>query len=132
MNFNLGALLRLALHYSLPHRANRQEWWSAHIVAITISFILGILPLIVWETIEFLSVVGLFPKVIAEHLNALIEIILIVVIAIPILYTSLVVSIKRLHDLGHSGFWWLINLLIIPIPFFILYLGLAKSKTAKE
>lgn len=125
---NIKNLLQLALHTSLPHKANRIEWLSAHVVAITISFVLGILPLIVWETVEFLAVVGLFPKDIAQHLSIIVELVLIVAIIIPILYTSLVVSIKRLHDLGRSGWWYLINLTGIAIPFFILYLAFGKSK----
>lgn len=125
---NFKNLFQLALHHSLPNKANRKEWWSAHIIALSISLILGVFPLIVWETVEFLALVGIFPKDIAKHVSIIVELVLMVVIAIPILYTYMIVSIKRLHDLGYSGWWWLVNLLIVPIPFFILYIGFAKSK----
>ncbi len=128
MIMNFKNLLQLALHTSQPHKAGRLEWLSAHVVAITISFILGIVPLIIWETIEFLAVIGIFPDKQSESISTIVEVILMVVIVVPLLYTSLVVSIKRLHDLGHSGWWYSINLLVIPIPFFILYLAFVKSK----
>lgn len=121
-------LFQLAFHHSLPHKANRLEWLSAHLVAIAISFILGVFPLVIWETVEFLSVVGIFPEDKIKPLSTMVEIILMLVIILPLLYTSLVVSIKRLHDLGHSGWWWLVNLTIIAIPFFIFYLAFAESK----
>lgn len=125
---NFKNLFQLALHTSLPHRANRREWWSAHIVALGISLALGVFPLVIWETIEFLAVVGLFPRDIAEHVSLIIEFILMAVILIPLIYTYIVASIKRLHDLGVSGWWWLVNLTVIGIPFFIFYLGFTKSK----
>ena len=128
---NISSLIKSSLHYRLPEKINRAEWLSGFLVALMISFILGIFPLIVWETIEFLALVDILPIQFAESL-AVVEMILSILITIPILYTFVVSSIKRLHDLGLSGWWVIINLTFVAVPFFILYLGFTKSEIDKE
>ena len=48
-------------------------------------------------------------------------------LAIPILYSSAIISIKRLHDRDHSGWYWLIMLIPFVNIVFFLYLLFAPS-----
>lgn len=132
MIINFKNLFLLALHYSFPYKASRKDWWLSHVIALGISFVLGIFPFIIWETIEFFALVGIFPGEVIEQVSFIVEVILITLIFIPISYTYTVVSIKRLHDLGRSGWLFMLNFLIITIPFFILYLGFTKSEASGE
>lgn len=116
---SLKRLLQVSFHFTEPKKIDRKDWWLAFIYPIIIGFFLALFPFLVWETAFFLVVIKLLPSEIMTVLNFIVKIVAFVAFAIPFLYTYIIVSVKRLHDVGHSGFWWLINLIPV-IIFFIL------------
>lgn len=40
--------------------------------------------------------------------------------------------VRRLHDTGYSGWWLLINIFIIPIPVFLIYLACVRGATNEK
>lgn len=152
---SLKNLAKISFHFTCPNKINRKEYWLAFIYPIVIGFFLAMFPFLVWETAFFLVVIKLLPSEIMVIINFMVKFLAFISFATPLLYTYMVVSIKRLHDLGHSGFWWLINLIPVFILFitnyygqhnlwllttvtpivmslFILYVGFTKTKRSLE
>lgn len=78
-------------------RARRSEFWYFFLLVIVASIVVGILGAILGDTIGG---------------------ILAFVFALAIIVPSLSVSIRRLHDVGKSGWWYLIS--FIPLGGFVL------------
>ena len=73
-------------------RARRSEFWYFFLFVFVISFILGVIQILIWgQDANYLT--GIFSLI--------------------ILIPNIAVSIRRLHDTGRSGFWYLIG--FIPI-----------------
>lgn len=92
---------------SLFHgRIGRWHYLFSSIILCLVSFAVGILVL---GVIIMLAIAqqGLAEGIIA--LGVVVGIILAVVLGIPLLLWSLGLSVRRLHDLGHSGWWILLN-----------------------
>lgn len=47
-----------------------------------------------------------------------------IMLTLGLFLPSVSVMVRRLHDTGRSGWWWLINLTIVGIPFFIYWLAI--------
>ena len=73
-------------------RARRSEFWYFFLFVFVVSFILGVIQILIWgQDANYLT--GIFSLI--------------------ILIPNIAVSIRRLHDTGRSGFWYLIG--FIPI-----------------
>jgi uncharacterized membrane protein YhaH (DUF805 family) len=90
-------------------RARRKEYWRFILVNFIISFILGFL-------IGFINAIttkctggGFFPHCERSALVSVLQV-LSILYSIFIFSPSLAVLIRRLHDTGKSGWWWLISL----------------------
>lgn len=88
-------------------RATRKEYWCFYLINMLIYIILSLLDIML-GVYSFEAGVGIL------------SLIFILVVLIP----GLAVTFRRLHDIGRSGWWFLINLipLIGPIIFLIFML----------
>ena len=86
-------------------RARRTEYWMFTLVSIIISFLLGLIE----------GLLGIAPELDFNILSSIYSL----VIFIP----GLAVSVRRLHDIGRSGWWFLI--IFIPIIGFLILLVFA-------
>lgn len=87
-------------------RAIRSEYWYWSLFAFLVSIISSVLD------------VAMFPDVAWEPLNT--------ATALALLLPGLAVSVRRLHDVGRTGWWLLIMLTVIGI-FLILYWMIIKG-----
>jgi uncharacterized membrane protein YhaH (DUF805 family) len=90
MNWYLAVLKKYAV---FSGRAQRKEYWMFFLFNIIIAILLGIIEV----------VIGISPD--AD------ESILANIYSLAILLPSLAVSVRRLHDIGRSGWWILIGLI---------------------
>lgn len=88
-------------------RATRKEYWCFYLINMLIYIILNLLDIML-GVYSFEAGVGIL------------SLIFIIVVLIP----GLAVTFRRLHDIGRSGWWFLVNLipLIGPIIFLIFML----------
>ena len=84
-------------------RARRKEYWGFTIINISIAIILGIIGGIIKFT--FLSVI----------------------FWLAVLLPSIAIGVRRLHDIGKSGWWLLIALVPIVGALYLLYLMVQDS-----
>lgn len=73
-------------------RARRKEYWMFALFNLIISIVLGIIDGLMASSPESLGVLGLL-------------------YSLAVLLPSLAVSVRRLHDIGRSG-WWLLIVLV--------------------
>lgn len=87
-------------------RARRREYWIFSLINILIGFLLGVIE----------GIAGIAPES-DESILALLY-------SLAVLLPSLAVGVRRLHDIGKSGWWLLIGLvpLIGAIVLFIFFL----------
>jgi len=88
-------------------RARRREYWGFQLVLL-----LGYLVLLALVTMESLATIGS---------------ILIMVFGLGIIVPSLAVTVRRLHDVGKSGWWYLIGL--VPLVGLVIFLFLLMPGT---
>ncbi|WP_251423649.1 DUF805 domain-containing protein [Veillonella agrestimuris] len=86
-------------------RASRKEYWSFVLCSIMITFIAMILDEI-WGTKEAISKT----------------------IYIIFLIPSLTITIRRLHDINKSGFWYLIQIIPVLGTIYLLYLMIKPTQ----
>ena len=86
-------------------RARRTEYWMFTLVNIIISFLLGLIE----------GFLGIAPELDFSILSS--------IYSLGILIPSIAVSIRRLHDIGRSGWWFLI--VFIPFIGFLVLLVFA-------
>jgi len=103
MNWYLSTLKKYAVFRG---RAQRKEYWMFFLYNMIIFFLLGVIE----------AIVGISPE--------LDESILASIYALLLLLPSLAVGVRRLHDIGKSGWWMLLALIpvigtIILVFFFI-------------
>lgn len=103
--------LVLKKHFDFTGRARRTEYWMFSFINFLISLLVLIFDYI---QAEYTGVFGLFDLPYS------------LVVFIP----SLAVSVRRLHDTGHSGWWTLVNLIPIIGGLWFLILML-KDGTVK-
>jgi len=126
----------LSLLFSFPGRINRKQFWLA-----TVFFLMGVFALFsVYESTEFLHSLLFIPLPLMylpligyASFDTIMEtfgrqwfwygFIVMIIMIITLVIIQFAVSIKRLHDLGQSG--WLALLFFVPTLhiFFIFYLG---------
>ena len=119
----LKHLAQIAFQFTCPNKVNRKEFWLAFIYPIFIGLALSIFPVIFWETLYLLVTINVLPEKLMIIVNFMMKFIIFLAFSVPFLYTYMVVSVKRLHDINLSGFWWLINLIPVIISFVVSYLG---------
>lgn len=116
-------LAQVSFHFTCPNKANRKEFWLAFLYPAVVGLTLSVLPILIWETIYLLVVINILPEKLMIVVNFMIKFLVFLAFATPLLYTYMIVSIKRLHDLGRSGFWWLVNLIPVIVLGIMNYFG---------
>ncbi|KMM63189.1 membrane protein [Bacillus glycinifermentans] len=96
-------------------RARRKEYWMFHLFNGIISFLLLILSLIIVGLFiaELLGEGSYQAGYVVGYGGGLLAYILILIYQLAVFVPSLAVNVRRLHDIGKSGWWILIGL----IPF---------------
>ncbi len=115
-------LAQIAFHFTTPNKINKKEFWLSFIYPALIGLALSVFPILVWESIYLLVVMNILPEKLMIIINFMAKFIIFFLFTVPFLYTYMIVSIKRLHDIGRSGFWWLLNLIPVFISFVMTYL----------
>lgn len=148
---SLKNLAKISFYFTCPNRINREEWWLSFLYPMLVGLFLAMFPFIIWEAAFLLVIVDILPEKIMIIVNFMAKLLAFFAFAVPMFYTFAIASIKRLHDLGHSGWWFGINIIpmlvmfimnyfekdiwfiltkVIPMTMFLftLYVGFAKSK----
>lgn len=109
-------------------RASRSEFWYFVLFSIIISFLVGVLGNILGmsysipiDSVQFLNETSELVKTTVVQPISLLQIAFGLIIFIP----SLAISVRRLHDIGKSGWWYLIAFIpllgaLILLIFFVL------------
>ncbi|MBR2509888.1 MAG: DUF805 domain-containing protein [Lentisphaeria bacterium] len=101
----------LSSSFSFSGRATRKEFWIFTIINFIIFFILGI-------------ICAALSAIISNDAPYFLLVLLSVILIVP----SISLTVRRLHDVGLSGFWvWYLNPTGLPIIFVVYLLGLDKS-----
>ena len=112
----MDEIIALVNHYKnrlklFTGRATRKEFWTSIIANF---ILLGVI----------LGICSMFSSKFESSIPYVLALIAIIIISI----TSIAVTVRRLHDLGLSGFWiWYLNPAGLPIIFVVYLLGLDKS-----
>ena len=93
-------------------RANKAEFWQFVLVFVVISVAFSLL----------MSIFG------GVNILRMIFMILNVIVSLALLVPSIAVSIRRMHDIGKSGVWVLINLLPIIGSIWFIVLAVKESE----
>ena len=89
------AFKRFWMNWSLNGRSSRSEVWFAVLANFILGFLIGIV----------IAVIGVIVPALAEVADILFSLL--------ILWPSIAIVVRRLHDIGKSGWWYWISL----IPF---------------
>ena len=104
MNYYLDVLKKYAV---FSGRANRKEYWYFFLFNIIISIVLSVI----------VNVIGHGANIIS------------ILYSLAVLVPSLAVAVRRLHDIGKSGWWILITLIPLVGPIWLIILLAMRSKT---
>ncbi len=113
--------------FTFKGRASRGQYWSFTLINIIIPVIVFIFLMTV-DQVERSEDLALHDPVAASGMMDLAIVILSIfaVYCVVVLIPSIAVTVRRLHDRNHSGWWvfwsWILPFLVIPI-FFFLVLG---------
>jgi len=120
--FNLFGRVLFEHYWDLSGRASREEFWSFYLLSSAILIISG-----------FFLGIALVPMV--ELLGEALQLLILIPFAILNLafFPPLIgVSVRRLHDTGHSG-WWLLLLFVPAVNFIglvvLLYFVCSKGES---
>lgn len=103
VNSNLSDLLVKEQHYvDFSGRARRKEYWYFFLCGVIFAFLIGFIFAIIADIAN-----------ISDESSKQIENIIIGIIYIGIILPSLSVSVRRLHDVGRSGWWYLLSFTVI-------------------
>ncbi len=92
-----GYLAAMGKYGTFSGRAARQEYWVFHLVLVVLSLAASVADLLVFGTgLDHQGPVGL-------------------VVLLVHLVPSLAVSVRRLHDIGRTGWWLLLEITVIGI-----------------
>ena len=102
-NFTKWFLLCVKDKYAdFKGRAHKQEYWMYFLVYITLNFV-----------VKFIG--GMIP---GQMIGAILSLVVMLALLLP----TIAVSIRRLHDIGKSGWWILVSLIPIIGVFYLLFL----------
>ena len=104
MNWYLTAFKQYA---TFSGRATRSEYWFFILFYTLFAVIAGVIDIAIGD----------------GGTNGILMLLVILVHIIP----SLAVSVRRLHDIGKSGWWYLVSLVPIIGPFIILFFAVLES-----
>ena len=96
MNFTQAISSGFQNYVGFSGRAARSEYWYWTLFAILVSIVTGVLDLLIFPNLEFIS-----------PLNSL--------AGLALFLPGLAVTIRRLHDLDRTGWWVLLVLTVIGI-----------------
>ena len=96
-------------------RARRSEYWYFSLFCILVSFALGVVGNMIFGTPE-------------NGGNNMLQSIFSIAVLIP----SLSVSWRRLHDIGKSGAWWLLNLIPLIGQIILIYFACKDSEPGEN
>lgn len=103
VNSNLSDLLVKEQHYvDFSGRARRKEYWYFFLCGVIFAFLIGFIFAIIADIAN-----------ISDESSKQIENIIIGIIYIGIILPSLSVFVRRLHDVGRSGWWYLLSFTVI-------------------
>lgn len=123
MNFTTAVKTCLSKYATFSGRAPRSEFWWFYLFIILVDIVLGFF--IGSETLVAITD-GDFAAVsvaLANNRAVMLQGVVHLLLFLP----SLAVAVRRLHDVGRSG-WWLL-LLVVPFGFlFLLYWWLKRSE----
>lgn len=91
--------------WSFEGRASRSKFWLVFLLSIFVSFVVILFTLLATPA---LMIMGTFSPTVASIVS-----ILLYILMIPMWWISIATSVKRFHDRGKSGWWYLIVL----VPF---------------
>jgi len=118
--------------FQFAGRAPRREFWYFMLFSIIVSIVVGI----AGEILGIMYVIPMEVPVISESgemINTTQNIpinILQIVFGLSMIFPSMAVSIRRLHDIGKSGLWYLVGL--IPLIGAIVLLVFFTTKSDNE
>ncbi len=105
-------------NFSFKGRASRKEYWLWTLLQIIILYVFGTFS--VYSELKY-----------PNEGILLIYLISISILFFATLWQSIAVCVRRLHDLGHSGWWYLLILIpyvgIVVILIFMLFKGQPES-----
>ena len=128
-NYFLDVITKKFFQYE--GRAPRREFWYFMLFSIIISFVVGIAG-------EILGIMYMIPIDMptvtesGEMVNSVQNIpinILQVLFGLAIMFPSMAISIRRLHDIGKGGWWYLIGLIPLIGAIVLLVFFTTKSDT---
>ena len=119
----------LKRYWDFDGRTARKEFWMFILISMIITIILAIVDGVIgaqivlyqWAPIAGDSAAGIEPTSIRPIEIGILQNIYVLAVFLP----SLGVAIRRLHDTGRSGWWWLMNFVccigwIVLIVFYVL------------
>ena len=110
-------MFNLNLYFSTKGRIGRQTWWMSTIIVNAILFSLYII-MFLFGNIEIQN---------SSDVSGILQALFAIIFQLVIYTAYIIVSVKRLHDIGKSGWYYLIAL----IPFvggLILFIQLGFEK----
>ncbi len=111
-------MLNLNLFISTNGRIGRQTWWKSFIMLNAIIFFLYL----------FIFLFGNPTIKNGEDISGILQAVSMIIFQLIIAVVLIVVSIKRLHDIDKSGWYYLLALVpFIGAPILIIYLGFIKG-----
>jgi uncharacterized membrane protein YhaH (DUF805 family) len=95
--------------FSFNGRAARSEWWGVNAVILLPAYVLGRILL-------------------ADPNRGTLMSTTLLLASIPLIWTSIAVSVRRLHDLNKEGIWYLISLVPVIGPgWLLIYCGFLQG-----
>ena len=111
MSWFIEALKKYAV---FSGRSRRKEYWYFMLFFLLIGIVLSFIDSVISTDAEFLADIGL--------LNG--------ILSLALFLPSIAVTVRRLHDIGRTGWWWLIG--FIPIIGTIVLLVFAVQDSMSE
>ena len=102
-------------------RASRSEYWFYALFYLIIAIVVGML-----DTFLINPMLGVTPELAGE--GGILQIILALALLIP----SIAIGIRRLHDIGKSGWWLLIGLIPIIGALVLIYFYVTDSQAGSN
>lgn len=99
--------------FDFEGKASRPQYWYFALGVFAVAICFMILSAILGKIAGFLAILVLIAQIIWN---------------LALIIPSIAIAIRRMHDIGKSGWWVLINLVPIVGPLFFIYLAVQPSK----